>query len=58
MALRRSTLPAQDIATALNLMNERTMLASFAGEQPAVPTDRVLDTLVHIWSTSIYGTTP
>ena len=52
------TLPAQDIATALNLMNERTLLASFAGEQPGVPTDRVLDTLVHIWSTSIYGTTP
>jgi TetR/AcrR family transcriptional regulator, ethionamide resistance regulator len=49
------TLPAQEIATALNLMNERTLLASFTGEQPGVPEHRVLDTLVHIWLTSIYG---
>jgi TetR/AcrR family transcriptional regulator, ethionamide resistance regulator len=53
-----NTLPAKDIATALNLMNERTLLASFAGERPGVPTDRVLDTIVHIWATSIYGKMP
>jgi AcrR family transcriptional regulator len=52
------TIPAEDLATALNLMNDRTMLASYAGEQPSVPTARVLDTLVHVWVTSIYGTTP
>lgn len=49
------TLPAHELATALNLMNERTLFASFAGEQPSVPEARVLDTLVHIWVTSIYG---
>jgi len=49
------TLPAVELATALNLMNERTLFASFAAEQPSVPEARVLDTLVHIWVTSIYG---
>jgi TetR/AcrR family transcriptional regulator, ethionamide resistance regulator len=49
------TLPAQELATALNLMNERTLFASFAAEQPSVPEARVLDTLVHIWVSSIYG---
>lgn len=51
------TLPAQELATALNLMNERALFASFAGEQPSVPEARVLDTLVHIWVISIYGET-
>jgi len=49
------SLPAAELATALNLMNERTLFASFAAEQPSVPEARVLDTLVHIWVTSIYG---
>jgi TetR/AcrR family transcriptional regulator, ethionamide resistance regulator len=48
------TLPAQELATALNLMNERTLFASFAAEQPSVPEARVLDTLLHIWVSSIY----
>jgi len=52
------TLPAQDLATALNLMNERVLIAAFADERPTVPEDHVLDTLVHIWITSIYGETP
>lgn len=50
-----TTLPAQDLATALNLMNERVLFASFSDEQPAIPREHVLDTLVHIWVTSIYG---
>jgi TetR/AcrR family transcriptional regulator, ethionamide resistance regulator len=50
-----NTLPAVELATALNLMNERTLFASFAAEQPSVPEARVLDTLAHIWVTSIYG---
>jgi TetR/AcrR family transcriptional regulator, ethionamide resistance regulator len=50
-----NTLPTLELATALNLMNERTLFASFAGEQPSVPEAHVLDTLVHIWVTSIYG---
>ncbi len=49
------TLPAQELATALNLMNERTLFASFVGEQPCIPEAHVLDTLVHIWVSSIYG---
>jgi TetR/AcrR family transcriptional regulator, ethionamide resistance regulator len=50
-----TTLPAHDLATALNLMNERALFGSFADEQPAIARDRLLDTLVHIWVTSIYG---
>jgi AcrR family transcriptional regulator len=49
------TLPSQEIATALNLMNERTLFASFTGEQPCIPEGHVLDNLLHIWVSSIYG---
>lgn len=49
------TLPSRELATALNLMNERALFSSFAVEQPSVPEERVLDTLVHIWVSSIYG---
>lgn len=49
------TIPALDLATSLNLMNERMMMAALAAEQPAVEHDRVVDTLTHIWLTSIYG---
>ena len=52
------TIPVNDLATSLNLMNERAMTAAFNAEQPAVVHDRVVDTLTHIWLTSIYGTTP
>ena len=33
------------------------MFATFADEQPAIPRNGVLDTLAHIWVTSIYGET-
>ena len=49
------TLPAADLATSLNQMNERTMMATLSAEQPAVIEDRVVDTLAHIWVSSIYG---
>jgi AcrR family transcriptional regulator len=49
------TVPAQDLATALNMMNERALFASFSDERPSVAPDQVLDTLVHIWITAIYG---
>ncbi|BCI55811.1 HTH-type transcriptional regulator EthR [Mycolicibacterium litorale] len=49
------TLPAHDLATALNLMNERTLLAAFASETPGIPSDRVLDSLVHVWTCAVYG---
>jgi len=52
------TVSAQDLAAALNLMNERTMFASYTGQKPAISEDVALDTLVHVWITSIYGNTP
>jgi AcrR family transcriptional regulator len=55
LGIAPTTLPAQDLATALNLMNERALFASFSEERPAVPKEQVLDTLVHIWVRAIYG---
>lgn len=52
------TLPALDLATSLNLMNEKMMMATLADDRPSVEHDRVVDTLTHIWLTSIYGSTP
>ena len=49
------TIAAADLATSLNQMNERTMMAALAAEAPAVDEDRIVDTLTHIWVTSIYG---
>lgn len=49
------TIPAADLATSLNQMNERTMMAALSAETPAVDQDRVVDTLTHIWVSSIYG---
>ena len=51
------TIPAADLATSLNQMNERTMMATLSGEQPAVAEDRLVDTLTQIWVSSIYGET-
>jgi AcrR family transcriptional regulator len=52
------TVPAQDLAAALNLMNERAMFASYTAQKPAIAEDAALDTLVHVWITSIYGQPP
>lgn len=49
------TIPAADLATSLNQMNERTMMAALSAEVPAVDEARVVDTLTHIWVSSIYG---
>lgn len=49
------TLPAHHLSASLNLLNEKMMLASFADERPSVPSEQLLDTLVHIWVSSIYG---
>jgi TetR/AcrR family transcriptional regulator, ethionamide resistance regulator len=49
------TIPAADLATSLNQMNERTMRAALSAEQPAISEDHVVDTLTHIWVSSIYG---
>lgn len=50
-----ATLHARDLATSLNLMNERTMTATLVAEDGAVARERIVDTLTHIWLTSIYG---
>jgi TetR/AcrR family transcriptional regulator, ethionamide resistance regulator len=49
--------PARDLAVALNLMNERVLLATFAGYTPAVDEANVIDALVAVWLGAIYGTT-
>ena len=49
------TIPANDLAVSLNLMNERTMFAAFADESDAIPAERLVDTLAHVWVSSIYG---
>ncbi|MGE0216713.1 TetR/AcrR family transcriptional regulator [Mycolicibacterium sp.] len=48
-------LPAHELSTSLNLLNEAVMTASFAGQRPALPDERVMDNLVHIWLAAIYG---
>lgn len=48
------TIPAEDLAVALNMLSERVMAATFTTEDAAIPEDRVVDTLVHIWLSSIY----
>lgn len=49
------TIPALDLATSLNLMNERTMIATLQDEDGAVAREDIVDTLTHVWLTSIYG---
>jgi TetR/AcrR family transcriptional regulator, ethionamide resistance regulator len=49
------TIPAADLATSLNQMNERTMRAAMSAEQPSVDEHHLVDTLAHIWVSSIYG---
>lgn len=49
---------ARDLAVALNLMNERVLVAAFTGEQPAVSRASVADVLLAVWLPAIYGATP
>lgn len=48
------TVPAEHLAVALNMLNERVMAATFMGEDQAIPDDLAIDTLLHIWLASIY----
>jgi hypothetical protein len=36
------------------MLSERVMAATFTAEEQAIPEDRVIDTLAHIWLASIY----
>jgi TetR/AcrR family transcriptional regulator, ethionamide resistance regulator len=49
------TVPAHDLATALNLMNERVIVAAQGTQPPALAEEAALEALAHIWITSIYG---
>ncbi len=49
------TIPAHDLATALNLMNERVLFAAQLTQKPTLPEQAALEALAHIWITSIYG---
>jgi TetR/AcrR family transcriptional regulator, ethionamide resistance regulator len=48
-------LDPKDLATALNLMNERVLSAALMGETPRISQSDVLDALTQIWLLSIYG---
>jgi AcrR family transcriptional regulator len=48
--------PARELATALVSMNERALHNTFAGEQPALAEDVVMDVLLSVWLSSIYRT--
>lgn len=52
---RAPDVPARDLAVALNLMNERVLHASFAGDSPAVGEDAVVEALVAVWVGAILG---
>lgn len=52
------TIAAEELAVALNLMNERAMFAALAAEQPAIVDENVVGTLAYVWFTSIYGSVP
>lgn len=51
-------IPARDLAIALINMNEGVLFSAFAGEQPAIAEDTVVDVLIDIWLKAIYGGNP
>ena len=51
-------MPAHELSTSLNLLNEAVMTASCAGQKPALSDERVLDNLVHIWMAAVYNEAP
>jgi hypothetical protein len=50
-------LPARDLAIALSTMNERSMHALLAGDEPALAESDVVTVLHTIWLNAIYQTT-
>ncbi|RBY97726.1 TetR/AcrR family transcriptional regulator [Blastococcus sp. TF02-8] len=49
-------LPARDLAIALTSMNERVLYATFSGDGPSVAEADVVEVLLGIWLSAIYGT--
>jgi TetR/AcrR family transcriptional regulator, ethionamide resistance regulator len=50
--------PARNLAVALTSMNERVLYATFSGDGPAVAEDDVVDVLLGIWLSAVYGAPP
>ena len=50
--------PARALAISLLQMNERVLHATFAGHEPAVAEDEVLDVLLTVWMSAVYGRLP
>ncbi|RFU43114.1 TetR/AcrR family transcriptional regulator [Actinomadura logoneensis] len=50
--------PARELATALSLMVERSMIALFTGREPAVGEDLLVETLLHVVLGAIYTPAP
>ncbi|MGK2878528.1 MAG: TetR/AcrR family transcriptional regulator [Solirubrobacterales bacterium] len=50
--------PARDLAIALINMNEGVLFSAFAGEQPAIVGDHVVDVLTDVWLKAIYDGRP
>ncbi|TYP90359.1 TetR/AcrR family transcriptional regulator [Blastococcus xanthinilyticus] len=48
-------LPSRELAVALTSMNERVLYATFSGDGPAVAEEDVVDVLLGIWLSAIYG---
>ena len=51
-------LPARDLAIVLIQMNERVLHATFAKDGPAVSEDDVVEVLLGVWLSAIYGALP
>jgi AcrR family transcriptional regulator len=49
---------ARDLAIGLLNMNEGVLFSTFAGEQPSIPENDVIDTLTHIWLHAVYAGAP
>jgi AcrR family transcriptional regulator len=49
-------LPAEDLATALTLMNERAMFAVSSADEPALAESNLVDVLTQVWVSAIYLT--
>jgi TetR/AcrR family transcriptional regulator, ethionamide resistance regulator len=47
---------ARDLAVALVSMNERVLYATFAEDPPALAEENVIDVLLSVWLSAIYGT--
>jgi AcrR family transcriptional regulator len=51
-------LPARDLAVALNSMNERVLYATFSADGPSVAESDVVDVLLEVWLSAVYGAPP